>query len=280
MLEERFDEACPLIRSSHEAAPSRGTLFTLAECERLGGRLLEAARIYERFLVEAPPGDDSSRELARQRVAREQLDELSRRLPAVRVRVAGEVPASAEIWLDGQSVSLKQLDQAMLVEVGTHVVAFRSAGRPRREIIVDVSAGERRSIELRFRETESPAPPTPPSSGTAIVPWRVTAAVTGGAALAGIVVGSVSGAIALSEQSTADDLCDGPACREQRGVDAGRSAKNAATISTAGFVAGGALAAVAVAAIVIDLSITGDDDGGSGASVGLGPRGVALHTRF
>ena len=78
---------------------------------------------------------------------------------------------------------------------------------------------------------------------------RVSALVVGGVGLSGVVVGSVFGAMAKSQWSATLDQCkerDPRRCTAE-GVDRGGRAKTSATISTVGFVAGGAgLAAAAI----------------------------------
>jgi hypothetical protein len=86
-----------------------------------------------------------------------------------------------------------------------------------------------------------PAPPAaaPSSPGST---QRVLGVVTAGVGLAGIAVGSVFGVIAKGHLSDAGPHCSGTEC-DVTGVPALSDARSAATVSTVGFIAGGALLA-------------------------------------
>jgi hypothetical protein len=60
-------------------------------------------------------------------------------------------------------------------------------------------------------------------------------------------VGAGFGLAAMSQNNTAQELCDGNVCREQRGIDAAEKASDRAMISTIGFASGGALLALGAA---------------------------------
>jgi tetratricopeptide (TPR) repeat protein len=100
------------------------------------------------------------------------------------------------------------------------------------------------------------APPATPSDGSgsaasALEPgWstpEVIGAVMGITGVVAIGVGAGFGIAAMRETQTMHDLCEGNVCSEQRGIDAAESASDHATISTIGFVSGGALLAFGAA---------------------------------
>jgi tetratricopeptide (TPR) repeat protein len=75
--------------------------------------------------------------------------------------------------------------------------------------------------------------------------WGAVAlAVTGVAAIG---VGAGFGFAAIDDTHTMRRLCDGNLCREQRGIDAAKSAETNARISTIGLASGGALLALGAA---------------------------------
>lgn len=74
-------------------------------------------------------------------------------------------------------------------------------------------------------------------------PLRWTGVAVGAVGLAGIGLGSGYGLAAMSKANVAKDTCNGNACTSQLGVDAARNARSLGTVSTVGFVAGGALLA-------------------------------------
>lgn len=91
------------------------------------------------------------------------------------------------------------------------------------------------------------APVLPPASadGMTAGEWGAVAlAVTGVAAIG---IGAGFGFAAIDETHTMRRLCDGNVCREQRGIDAARSAETNARVSTIGLASGGALLALGAA---------------------------------
>jgi len=76
---------------------------------------------------------------------------------------------------------------------------------------------------------------------------RWSAVAVGAVGLAGIGIGSGFGLAAMSKADVAKGSCDGNACTSQVGIDAAKNARSLATVSTVGFVAGGALLAAGAA---------------------------------
>lgn len=72
---------------------------------------------------------------------------------------------------------------------------------------------------------------------------RWTGVAVGAVGLAGIGLGSGYGLAAMSKANVAKGACAGNACTSQAGVDAAKNARSLGTVSTVGFVAGGALLA-------------------------------------
>lgn len=84
------------------------------------------------------------------------------------------------------------------------------------------------------------APATPPSDSGA--PWRVAGIITGLVGVVGVGVGVFEGLGAKSQHDTAVNAgCSKSTCPDEKGAQSERDASSAATISTIGFVAGGAL---------------------------------------
>ncbi len=79
---------------------------------------------------------------------------------------------------------------------------------------------------------------------------QISGLATGALGLAGIGVGIAYGLSAKSDADVAKGMCNGDACRTQRGVDAAHDASNAATVATACFAAGGALVALGTGFLV------------------------------
>jgi hypothetical protein len=73
---------------------------------------------------------------------------------------------------------------------------------------------------------------------------ELVGAIVGAGGVVGVAIGAAFGVAAIASANTARDLCDGNACREQRGVTAADDANQNARVATVGFAAGGALLAI------------------------------------
>ena len=82
-------------------------------------------------------------------------------------------------------------------------------------------------------------PPRADRGGWSTLRW--TGVGVGLVGLGAVGAGAGFGIAALSQASTAEDACDGNACRSQEGVDAAQSAASQARLSNLGFGVGGAL---------------------------------------
>ena len=102
--------------------------------------------------------------------------------------------------------------------------------------------------------------------------------------LAGLAVGGVFGGIAIDKNNDSKAECrpDDPSLCSAKGVDLREKASRAATVSTLGFAAGGALLAGGIVLYVTSPGAQGSD----GAVGSLAPRaspsslGLGLHGRF
>jgi hypothetical protein len=124
---------------------------------------------------------------------------------------------------------------------------------------VDVAgASARVNVEVPpLPEEAAPAPVPPPPAASPAVPapppsqsepaspgstQRVLAIVAGGVGVAGLAVGSVFGFVAKGHNDDAAAHCAGSQC-DATGISLLDQARSAATVSTVGFIAGGALVA-------------------------------------
>ena len=124
-----------------------------------------------------------------------------------------------------------------------------------------IQLANERLVALRDAEAAasqpSPAAAAPPpaaavaaaapdhSAGMTAGEWGAVALAVSGVAAIGI--GAGFGFAAIDETHTMRRLCDGNVCREQRGIDAAKSAEANARISTIGLASGGTLLALGAA---------------------------------
>jgi hypothetical protein len=223
------------------------------------------------------------------------LTDVERTLPTVVASArsaAGDDLADVKVLVDGVLLLSRLSGQAIAINPGSHVFHFEGAdGRTadRQVIVREVEKGQPVAVVLGGEAPVTATPavsPSPSPSGAAPLAtpasppgeatsngsggWmRPTGLVVGGVGVAGLIVGSIFGAVTISKWNSAKQECQQGSCtgsgHDQATSDAS-GATSAATASTVAFVIG----AVAVAAGAT-LYILAPRDGGQGPSVGIAP---------
>lgn len=245
-------------------APSLG-LWSGRALVKLGKWIEAADRFLEVTSLQVPTGDYAVQKRAQADAATE-LTALKPRIPTVVVTTPGAELSECSISIDGVPVASSLLSEGRLVDPGTHVIEARR-GRDEARVEVTLAEGERKTAELVFA-APAPAPvtpsvvaPVPRAPVPATAPKPETAApssaqrtwgwVAVGAGGVGLVVGGVTGLVAIGEKSDIDGnpSCHGNHCApsEQSRVDAYNTQR---TVSSVGFYAGGALAVLGVVLLV------------------------------
>jgi hypothetical protein len=259
----RYGDACPKLARSQELDPGMGTKYRLAECYAGLGRLASAWALFMEVAEEARKTKRADRE----EQARELADALRPRLPMITIAIPPAIAGAPglEVKRDGARVERLDWNQKVPVDPGEHEIVVTATGkRPwqtrvmaqeRAEFSVTVPALDDLPAPAAAAATNEPAPapeklreaPAEPEarSGSG---QRVAAVVTGVVGLAGIGVGSTLGFMAKSTWEEALSHCPGgdrTRCSET-GISLGNEASTSATISTIGFVVGGAAVAAGI----------------------------------
>lgn len=270
MAAGKYAEACPKLAESQRLDPGTGTLLNLASCYEKNGQVTSAWATYK----EAESAAQSAGEPNRVKLARTRAAALEATLPTLTIVVPASVDRpDLQIMRDGAVVGRAAWGTPIPVDPGSHVVEATAPGRKTWEGHPRVNgAGAAVSLEIPPLETEAPAPPAatvagaptvapspssaPPSAASSDAPrasprsgstQRAAGLVLGGVGIAGLVAGGISGGLALKKKNDVPAQCNGSVCNAD-GISSLDGAKNAATISTISFIAGGAL--VATGAIV------------------------------
>jgi len=256
MTQQRWSEACPKLEESQRLDPGGGTLLHLAACREHEGKTATAWAVYQDALASAKR--DGRKDRAK--IAQGRIDALSPRLRRLRVKVApndkklagfrvlrDETPIGAALWGD-----------PFPVDPGPHTITATADGYKTWSTTIDVpERGGETTVEIPELDADPgagtgeapPKPEEPPSrrrveDATRGDVQRTVGLALGGVGVAGVVVGGVFGALALSRTQTADDNCTGPQkdrCNAA-GVEAGNESASFGNISTLAFIAGGAFA--------------------------------------
>lgn len=272
---ERWAEALEKLERAEAMYHAPTLLLYIARCRRNMGELVAARAHYEALVNEELPPDAPAQFRDAKDTAYRELRELDARIPSL--LILGEV--SGAVTIDGREV---EPSGPIRLDPGEHVV---SSGGVEREVTLAEGAG---IVRL---DLGGPAPEETPSDGGPGEPeeprepdalagegsdgplWPgITAVAVGGA---GLGLGVVTGVMAMTK---ADDIKS--RCVDQRCLTAdaeqGEQAEMLATVSTVGFVVGGALSA---AGVVLILWRPGGDEGAEVAARVI-PNGLWLEGTF
>jgi hypothetical protein len=292
-----FAEACPKLAESQRLDPSAGTLLNLATCYEKNGQIASAWVTFKGAASAATRANEPERA----KLARAKVLELESKLPTLAI----VVPAVADlpdlvVKRDGETVGRASWGTPIPVDPGPHAIEASAPGKKpwQTEAKVD-GPGAKASVEVPpLLEERAAAPPgagTGATAGTGPAPaapapvpaspapssagstQRVLGVLVAGVGVAGIAVGSVFGVLAGSQKNDAASQCSGTVCNATGLADL-NDARTKATVSTAGFIAGGALLAGGVVLYLVaphaaSTTGLGVGPGADGSVAGLTLRG-------
>ncbi len=231
-------EAVVFLRESFEKRPSAKAVLNLAECEESSGRFLTARAHYK----EGKRLSESEKQPELASVADARIAAIEPRVP----RVTFQVPAGAELSIDGTK---QATPTDVEIDPGDHVAKVSGEGFEDGTESFSLGPGERRTVTLGLGARRSgPKPaqsatspdgrPTSESDSTGRG-QRVAGAVSTGAGLVLVGIGSVLALTAKSDYDAAVSAsCDPTGC-DAAGQDAISSTRGRAGVATLLFVAGG-----------------------------------------
>ena len=244
-------------KAAHALATTPITSLELGRAHALLGELVEAREVLlsiERLPVQ--PGESGKAANARVE-ARAMADQLRDRIPGLRIVFSPEPPSPPHVTIDGVAIPAEALANPRKVNPGSHTITTEANGARATSTVLLIER-ELRMVTLTLRASTTPVSPadtpreTPPPPTTPSTTTTTTTSPTGwfyvglGAAGVGIVVGSITGAIALSKASTLETECTGSACPRTAADDLSTS-RTMGVVSTVAFgvaAFGGALAIV------------------------------------
>ena len=240
---EKFDAAFALVAVPVFALQSANAL-------EMAGRFVEALGRFRAASEMKPEPSWSKIQHDAQATARERQQRLAARTPRLIVAVSGG-PAE-RVELDGREATPNELAAGVLVDPGEHRV-IAHAGTKSAEQLVALTEGQTRRIELVLpsdarsvasaEKSSEKAPPMgtgapPASERSSSSAARTIGWVALGAGAAGVVVGGVSGLMALGKKSDLEAGCPDHNCPETLWED-NDTYDRLRIISTIGFVIGG-----------------------------------------
>ncbi|HEY4122625.1 MAG TPA: hypothetical protein VGM56_32395 [Byssovorax sp.] len=272
-----YATACPKLEEVVRLAPDGvGGRLTLGECYEKAGKLATAWAAY----TAAESVAARLNQAARVDKAHKAAEALRRRLATLTIQVPPAV-ASLEglaVQRDGVSVGAAAWGTSIPIDAGTHTVTARAKGKLAWHkdvqaakdgvaVTVVVEALASAPVVVEGGPAPAPAPPVDaaPPPRSRFTPLVIAAFAVGGA---GIVTGTVTGILTLSQGSTCKTACS------QSDLD---GAKTTAWVSDVSFGVGVAGAAVGVLGLVLARPRSSAP---SATTIDLGPRSISLRTSF
>jgi hypothetical protein len=266
-LERKGDtaEALKRFKAADDIMHVPTTALAVAKSQAALGLLVEARDTLASSMRRTPESPNDPQPFKDARAEGDRLDaSLAGRVPGLTIviKAAAEGEHTA-LAIDGLDVPAAAIGLPRAVDPGHHLVVAKTANAEARQE-VDVREGEQKQIELmlvarsRPPAVEEPRPgPEPPtrepprmpspsiSHGPNTVTW-----IGVGLAGAGILVGSVTGIMAISKGAGLAGECENHVCGPGAHSDLA-SAYGVATVSDAAFAAAGVGAVVAVVSLLV-----------------------------
>jgi tetratricopeptide (TPR) repeat protein len=254
----RYEEAAMLFEQAEERYHAPTLLVAAGRAHARLGRLRRALDRFNRVLGEQLDPQAPAEFRQAQREALLEREAIERSMPRLVVEVAGEGAAQTRLDIDGVPA---RAGEAMALDPGPHEVRAR-AGSSVAVRRVSLAPSERATVTLELAAQSSASPNAEAGAG-GIPVASIVAFGVGGAAL---VLGTVTGALALGEAASLKQRCPGDRCApEDRSSQ--EDAYVLADISTASLVVAG----VGVAAGFTIWIVAPRDDPAPSARVQLGP---------
>jgi hypothetical protein len=251
--------AIPKFEAAEKLYHAPTTLERLGECQVSVGKLVEGTENLNRLVREPlPPGAPPAFVAAVQR-GQKILNTATPRIARLRIHVDGPSPEQVKVTIDGANVPSALLDADRPTDPGSHAVKAVAPGFKDATYELKLLDGQEQAIQLKLEvdpnaqaavTTATTPVPTSTTTGTGATlgttPRPATTAPEGGGGskgpaigafavgAAGVVVGAVFGAMALSTKSTLDTACVNMLCpsSSQSNIN---TLGTEATVSTIGF---------------------------------------------
>jgi hypothetical protein len=241
--QKNYDAALKSFRTADGIMHVPTTGLEVARTLEAMGRLVEARSTLRRVLsLQISPTDPAPFQDA-MATAAILFTELEERTPMITFVVQSTAQGVPLVWVDGQPVPPSELANPLLLDPGTHQI-MAHLGKLDATQTIDLHERDRQPVVLKMPVVAPKAAPEKPS------PWRTVAYASFGTSAAGLVIGTITGALALSTKHTAESGCNGGQCPPAT-WDALDRAHSYATVSTVGFATFGAALGLGFASLAL-----------------------------
>jgi hypothetical protein len=269
----QWAEAYEQFQKADELFHAPTLVLFMGNCQKARGKLIEARALYQKVAAEKLPNVAPEAFVKARASARTALDDLKRRIPSLQVTLTGPgaATARAQVTLDGVTMSASEMT-GQEINPGDHKLTASADGLETTTRNVTVPEGSTLTVDLPLG---SPLPPVgPPPDSSAERGSLAPAVVAFGLGVAGLGVGAVTGLVSMGEVNDIKSRCNAASqCLVSDLPEANRAA-NLATVSTIGFIGGGALVGAGVVLLVVRPGGKGSEAAQVGAMIG--PRSIRL----
>lgn len=285
MEQNKFAEACPKLEEAVRLVPEGvGAKLELAKCYEGAGRLASAWKAFK--IAEAAAAVAGQPE--RHERAKERATVIEPNLSSLTIIIPEPVRSLPGFTLTRNGTVVDPMDWGTPIPVdgGTYRLEATATGKMRWEKTVEIGpSGKRERVDVGMLVDAAAPPPviTPKQERT----WQKPAGfAVAGVGLAGAVIGSVLGGLAISkyDESNANNLCDSQNRCDQTGLDLRQDAFGLANASTGLFVVGGVLLAGGVVLLATAPKAEGSTSANGKTALTtqleVGPSGFLLRGRW
>ena len=260
------------------------TALRMAECEIEVGRIVAGTERLERLLREPQQAGTPAAFVAAYAKADRVLYAARPRIANLRISVKGPAAGVSAVTVDGDAVPNVLLDGDRPTDPGTHTISVTGRGWLASTAKVSLKDGESKPLVVTLQpDPDAPREESGSGNQAGAEPRRagpnklVWAAF--GVGVVGLAVGAVGGGIVASKTSSLDEGCVDKACPASRQGDID-AASTWATVSTVGFVIGGAGIATGVVLLLLGRNAGPARGTRSAVTPTIGATGLGLDGRF
>jgi hypothetical protein len=257
VAQHKFADACPKFVASFRLDPKPGTMVNLADCYEKSG---QTASAWARYL-EAASLAQRAGQAEREKYAKDHAAALEPKIARLTISAAASA-RGLEVLRDGAPIDAAILGTPVPIDPGTHQIEARAPGKKPWTKTIDIAAGPTRvTVDVPSLEDMPQGAPLPVGSVTGPVAPQVepvapppqdtslsTRKKVGYAAIAaggaGVLVGIITGSMAISKHGSLASSCPHGVCVGQDSAIS--SYHTLGTVADVGLFVGGAIAVTGI----------------------------------
>lgn len=254
------------LAASQRRIPQLTTLYYLATCEWVEGKIASADVHLEQFLagVKALSLDKQAKHQEKIDDAEKIRETVSAAIPKLILVLPSSAPLNLEIVFDGMTLAAGSIDVPIRTDPGEHIIRTQVPGGTSKECRFTIARKETKRIELEFELPVLQSPKASKSAATMTLSPKplqdqkrkmswTGGIVAFGVGLTGFAVGGITALVAKSDRDVVNDVCPGGICPSLGAKGTGREAWNrgfvVANVATVGFGIG--IVGVAVGTVML-----------------------------